>query len=101
MGFDINLEKERGEVVATVEDPKNLLHRVLERSLVDEPRLAEIDWNGNTIFNRLQMPRFLSEWQTLANHSQSPEEAKLVSEIRELAERCESGVHLYLKFIGD
>src|SRR5882672_9263198 len=101
MGFDINLEKERGEVLATVGDPTNLLHRLLERSLVDEPLLAEIDWNGNTTFNRLQMPRFLSEWETLAKHSKSAEETKVVDEVKTLAERCAGGVHLYLKFIGD
>jgi hypothetical protein len=101
MGFDINLETERGEVRATVEDPKNLLHRLLERSISDEPLLAEIDWNGDTVFNRLQMPRFLSQWQILAKNSNSPEEAKLVDEVRALAEQFESGVHLYLKFIGD
>jgi hypothetical protein len=101
MGFDINLETERGEVLASIGDPKNLLHRLMERSLADEPRLAEIDWNGDTVFNRLQMPRFLSEWQMLARYVQSPEEAKLVDEIRALAERCRDHVHLYLKFVGD
>jgi hypothetical protein len=101
MGFDINLEKEHGQVLATVEDPKNTLHRLLERCQADEPHLAEIDWNGNTTFNRLQMPRFLKEWERLANQSKSPEEAKLVAEVKQLAERCADGVHLYLKFIGD
>lgn len=33
--------------------------------------------------------------------SKSPEEAKLVAEVRRLAERCAGGVHLYLKFVGD
>jgi hypothetical protein len=60
MGFDINLEKENGEVLATVGDPQNLLHRLLERSHAAEPHLAEIDWYGDTTFNRLQMPRFLT-----------------------------------------
>ena len=101
MGFDINLEKEDGEVLATVEDPKNLLHRLLERSQAAEPLLAEIDWNGDTIFNRLQMSRFLSEWETLAKHSKSVEETKVVDDVKTLAERCAGGVHLYLKFIGD
>lgn len=101
MGFDINLEKETGEVLATVGDPKNLLHQLLERSLADEPRLGEIDWYGDTVFNRLQMPRFLSEWQVLAKHSKSDEEIKLVDEIKTLAERCQGHVHLYIKFIGD
>jgi len=101
MGFDIHLETERGEVRATVEDPKNLLHRVLERSVREEPLLAEIDWYGDTVFNRLQMPRFLSQWRVLAKNCKSPEEAKLVDEVTALAEQCEGGVHLYLEFIGD
>jgi hypothetical protein len=101
MGFDINLEKENGEILATVEDPKNLLHRLLERSQVAEPLLAEIDWNGDTTFNRLQMSRFLSQWEELVRQSRSPEESKLVNEVKHLAERCESSVHLYLKFVGD
>ena len=101
MGFDINLESERGEVLATVSDAQNLLHRLLERSITIEPLLAEIDWNGDTVFNRLQIPRFLSHWQTLANHSQSPSELRIVEDVKELAVRCEGSVHLYLKFVGD
>ena len=101
MGFDINLQKENGEVLATVGDAQNLLHRLLERSHAAELLLAEIDWNGDTTFNRLQMPRFLSEWAELARQSKSPEEGKLVDEVKQLAERCEGGVHLYLKFVGD
>ena len=101
MGFDISLEKEHGEVLATVTDPKNFLHRLLERAVADEPLLAEIDWNGDTVFNRLQIPRFLSIWQKLAKYSKSPEEVKLVDEVTALGKRCESGIHLYLKFIGD
>lgn len=101
MGFDVNLEKETGEVLARVADPKNLLHRLLERCIADEPRLAEIDWNGYTIFNRIQMARVLDEWKVLANHIQRPEEETIVEAIKELAERCQGGAHLYLKFIGD
>lgn len=37
----------------------------------------------------------------VVKHSKSPEEAKLVADVKELAQRCEGGVHLYLKFIGD
>jgi hypothetical protein len=32
MEFDINLESERGEVLAAVGDPQNLLYRLLERT---------------------------------------------------------------------
>jgi len=101
MGFDINLESENGKVLATVSDPKNLLHRLFERSISTQPLIAEIDWYGNTTFNRLQIPRFLAEWAELAKQSPSQEEADIVSQVKELAVRCEGGVHLYLKFIGD
>jgi hypothetical protein len=101
MGIDINLESERGEVLATVADPKNHLHRLLERSLPDEPLLAEIDWYGDTVFNRLQIPRFLSHWQIVANQCQNPDELRIVEDVKELAVRCEGSVHLYLKFVGD
>jgi len=101
MGFDINLESERGEVLATVSDPQNLLHRLLERSIALDPLLAEIDWNGDTVFNRLQIPRFLSHWQTLSTQIENPNEFRIVEDVKELAVRCEGSVHLYLKFVGD
>jgi len=101
MGFDVNLEDEHGKILATVADPRNLLHRVLERAVEEEPALAVIDWNGDTTFNRLQMPRFLREWNSLARHARTPEEEAIIEEVRRIAVRCEEGVHLYLKFIGD
>lgn len=101
MGFDINLETENGEILVTLGDDRNLLHPLLDRSLAAEPLLAEIDWNGNTTFNRLQMPRFLAEWAELSKQSKSPEETKLVDDVIHLAERCKNAVHLYLKFVGD
>jgi hypothetical protein len=63
--------------------------------------LAEIDWYSDTVFNRLQIPRFLSHWQTLASQSQSPDELRIVEDVKELAVRCGGSVHLYLKFVGD
>jgi hypothetical protein len=101
MGFDINLQTERGEVLKTVSDPQNLVHRLLERSIPEEPQLAEIDWYGDTVFNRLQMPRFLTQWKILASHAQTPEQLRITEDVKELATRCKESVHLYLKFIGD
>jgi len=95
------LQNERGQTIEEVGDPKNLLHRVLERAIPQEPALAEIDWNGDTTLNRMQIPRFLSQWEIVAKHSNSFEEADLVGKVQALAERCRNGVHLYLKFIGD
>lgn len=101
MAIEVALQNERGEVLAIVHDSRNLMPRVLERSLADQPYLSQIDWYGDTVFNRVQMPGFLSAWRVLAEKTQSPDEAKLVNEISKLAERCASEVHLYLKFIGD
>ena len=63
--------------------------------------LAAVDWYGDTIFNRLQMDRFLSEWEILKQRSSTSEEAALIEKVKELALRCLSGTHLYLAFIGD
>jgi hypothetical protein len=101
MGFDINLETERGEVLATVSDPTNLLHRLLERSFSLEPVLEEIDWYGDTVFNRLQIPRLLSSWETLVSQCQNPSELEIADRVKALAIRCREGVHTYLKFVGD
>jgi hypothetical protein len=101
MGLVITLQDERGTPEEKICDTKNLLHRLLTPYQGKESVLTEIDWYGNTIFNRMQIPRFLSAWRVLSQQAQTPEEATLVGEIRKLAERCESEVHLYLKFIGD
>lgn len=101
MAIEVALQNERGETLAIVHDSKNLMPRILERAMADVPLLSQIDWYGNTVFNRLQMPLFLAAWGGVARRTESQEEARLVDEIRRLAERCESEVHLYLKFIGD
>ena len=101
MGLEIILQDERGHVLESLEDPKNVLHRVLQPYQGRDSVLAEIDWYGDTVFNRIQIPRFLTAWHEMAKTSANPEEAKLIDQISALAERCEDGVHLYLKFIGD
>ena len=83
-------------------DPKNLLGPLLpapdDLILI---LLSAIDPYGDTIFNRIQMERFLSEWTSLASRCRTEEEKDLVSKIATLALRCRDEVHLYLKFIGD
>jgi hypothetical protein len=61
------LEDEAGEPLERVEDATNILHRLLPGP--DDQRyvyLGTIDWYGDTVFDRLQAPRFLQngvEWQ--------------------------------------
>jgi len=101
MGFAIALQDERGERLEVTTDPKNHLHRLLRPYQGSDSVLGEIDWYGDTVFNRIQIRRFLLAWKELLQHAQSQEEAKIVEGVRFLAERCEADVHLYLKFIGD
>jgi hypothetical protein len=95
------LQNEKGEFLAIVHDSGNMMRNLLERALPNEPFFAQIDWYGDTVFNRMQMPRFLSAWQTLAQQVRDDQEKKLIEDIKALAQRCEDGVHLYLRFIGD
>lgn len=102
MGLGIELQDEWGGRLETVIDPKNVLGRLLPQS--DDPlrpMLASIDSYGDTIFNRMQMPRFLSEWSEISANAQSSEERELMLKIEALARRVQNEVHLYLKFIGD
>lgn len=103
MGLEIQLQDEFGGRIESIIDPKNLLPDLLPPDgRGDEfPLLSGIDLYGDTTFNRLQMPRFLSEWANVASNARTEEERKLVSEIERLAGRCSDDVHKYLKFIGD
>jgi hypothetical protein len=103
MGLDIQLQDEFGGQIDSILDPKNLLPGLLppDEKIEAYPMLSGIDLYGDTVFNRLQMPRFLSEWAEVASNARTEEERKLVLDIQELARRCSDDVHKYLKFIGD
>jgi hypothetical protein len=102
MGFDIRLEDERGRPVEEVGDPGNLLHRLLP-SPRDESFhcLRFIDPYGDTVFNRPQIEEFLADLGRILVSAKTKEERELLERIRELAERCRSEPHLYVKFYGD
>jgi hypothetical protein len=103
MGLEIQLQDEFGGMRESAVDPKNLLPDLLpsEDKSDSYPLLSGIDLYGNTVFNRIQMPRFLSEWAEVVTAARTQEAQELVSEIERLARTCSTEVHLYLKFIGD
>jgi hypothetical protein len=103
MGLTVELRDEQGDLQGqSVEDPTNVLHRLLrERDLAAYPMLSGIDWYGDTIFNGQQMERFLPEWRTLSDAAKSAEEQGIAAAVLELAQRCQEGVHLFLKFVGE
>lgn len=65
------------------------------------PLLGSIDPYGNTIFNGLQMKRFLSEWESVASRARSSDEEDFMATVKRMATRCRDEVHVYLKFVGD
>jgi hypothetical protein len=40
-------------------------------------------------------------WQAVVRQVRTAEDEELVDGVKELAERCQSSVHLYLKFVAD
>jgi hypothetical protein len=101
MGLNAALVDFRGKILDRIDDPTNLLHKVLP-SMDEKPGhlLSKIDWYGDTYFNYLQMPQFLSEWADLEERAQTPQEQSLVAAIRNVADRCLRDRGL-LRFIGD
>lgn len=102
MGLDIALVNYKGEILDSVSDPKNFLHKLLPDANEDSKALlSKIDWYGDTFFNYLQMKQFLEEWEDLRKCASTTEEQTLVDGVRGLAVRCAEDRGEYLKFIGD
>ena len=62
MGLGVFLQEEDWVTVESVYDPKMLLNALLRR-LGEEshPFLSTVDFYGNTVFNGMQVKRFLKE----------------------------------------
>lgn len=102
MGLTVVWETEDGTSLGSVEDPSNLLHRLLP-----DPKDASfqvlrfIDWYGDTVINRRQLDPFLEEWDRIAQGAKTDREGTLLSQIRALGTQCQQQQHTYLKFYGD
>ena len=102
MGLEISLQDGQGHELVSVTDRNGYLMELLPVDDDDNhPLLASIDRNGETIFNRIQMKRFLSEWADVARSAQAMQQHALISAVESLARRCQDGPHLFLKFAGD
>ena len=102
MGIVTALETEDGRRLETIEDPTNVLHRLLPDAA--DPRyqcVTRIDWYGDTVFNHLQAPQLLAEWPRLEDPEPDMETTRVVEGIRRLVERLRDENHVYLKFYGD
>lgn len=102
MGLTVVLENEAGGSLERVEDPTNILHRLLPSPENARYRcIGMIDWYGDTVFNYLQMAVFLEEWRRIAAQASAPAESALIEAIEKMAVRVVNERHLYLKFYGD
>jgi hypothetical protein len=63
--------------------------------------LASIDPYGDTVFNRLQIPRLAKEWAALEASIVDRESKEVSNQVQVLIERARQTPHQYLKFFGD
>jgi hypothetical protein len=102
LGLNIEIHDERGKVLELVTDENNLVMRIAGKTSFEvSPMLASLDPYGNTIFNRIQIPQFLSELSARRKESTADDEITLANKVVRLAETVCDSVHLYLAFIGD
>jgi hypothetical protein len=102
MGLTVVISNEKGEPTKWVEDPANMLARLLPG---EDDRtfslLRYIDPYADTVFNQIQMTDFLAEWARISLRAHTPEEKSLLLRIEELARETSDAPHRYLKFVGD
>lgn len=103
MGLEYELQDEHGEALEkAIGDPRRVLDGLLQRAASEDlPLLSGVDFYGDTIFNRQQMPRLIKEWGELKGWAASTDQQDLVDRIVALCRRCESEVHTYFRIIGD
>jgi len=101
MGVDAYLETEVGEKLVELLDPKGIIAQLMPLEDDHFTLLRYVDLYGNTVFNRMQMDQMLIELEQLKNSSRSNEEINYIKQLEDMARRCQSEPHLYLKFYGD
>lgn len=102
MGLSVVVMNESSSILKRIEDPKNVLHRILPNSHdTTFSCLRFVDWYGDTIFNSLQMPAVETEIDRLMAHSFNDEGREMLTLLKELVAYGQSRGHAYLKFIGD
>lgn len=102
MGLTIVLEGEDGEKFAVIEDPKNLLARLLpDASDESFACLRFVDPYQITTFNQRQMVPLIKDVQRVASRAVTAEEKHVLDAVLDIASKCAAEPHLYIRFYGD
>jgi hypothetical protein len=102
MPLTIRLEDvQRRRIAERFDTTDVLLRSIHAQSANGEIRLLRhVDPYGDTVFNGLQARDVVTEIDEL-RADVSTDDLSILSGIRDLAEQCASGVHLFLMFYGD
>jgi hypothetical protein len=97
MSLVVKLEDDLGERSDWV-----MLHSVIpSRDEKDYPLLSGIDPYGKTVFNHLQMERFLAEWDRVHDRAKDESQQDAWQRVKEMALACKEDRDLYLRFVGN
>lgn len=102
MAYEIIRIDLSGTELERVEDTEDLLDDIL--SYEDRsgfPFLSSIDAYGFTTFNRRQMDPFLEEWTRFKAKINLASAHTILDRVEDMATKCRSEPHTYLKFIGE
>jgi hypothetical protein len=92
-------EDERGEVLANYA-PEGIPPEVLEFVPRHSACVRFIDPYGDTVFNQLQLPVLIGEFEQMVKDSPNAElSGRLSSVVAFLA--ASQGIHQYVRFVGD
>lgn len=102
LGVDVHLQTGDGMKIESIPDPKGIVSRIMPLGDTTFHLLRYVDPYGDTIFNGLQMEQIFIELKQLKQRFvPGSQEIDYICKIENMARRCKSAPHLYLKFIGD
>ena len=101
MAINVVLQDEHGRMLEQVVYPMGLPDTFIPYDDESFPCLGYVDPYGDTLFNQIQMKPFLIDWQRLYGAASSEVEMDFLRQVEMLAHKCQTGVGLYLRLLGD
>jgi hypothetical protein len=98
----IALTDEKGREICRVDGDTHLLDLPLAELDTDAFHcITYIDQYGDTVFNRLQIPRLAIEWKAVDDKLKDFESREVSRQLQALIERAYLEPHQYLTFYGE